>query len=162
MNLLARIFRASGRILLAIGSILAIGFAVLAIPTSNNDTTTPIQPESTPPTSSESAIIIDDSNRFVALIISIALSALILFAFYKCLRHYNNSIRKAIAKLAKAIKHSIYTTELGLTTILWAIATVLAYIFSPYIAITLLFAMIANILCFVFAWLAYAQPEYRL
>ena len=163
MNHLARIFRASGRILLGIASIFSIGFIALALtsPLQTSDIcSTPIQ--STQQGQTTTSVQINSSNNFAFALIAIALTSLILFALYKSLRQYNNSIRTIIRKISKLLKSSIYSTELLLATIIWAIATILAYAISPYIAIIILFSMIINILCFVFAWLAYGQPQYKL
>lgn len=159
MNFIARFLRAFGRILLAVAGVLAIGFAILLIPQSE----APITPtEPIESTSQTSPVVQDHSNYPVLGIFGFIVAGLIIFGLYKSLRHYNNALRSGIRKLADRIKCSIYATELTLTTVIWGVAVVLSFLVSPYIATVMLFAMITNLLCFIFAWLCYGQPTYSL
>ena len=163
MNFIARFLRASGRILLSIAAVLAVGFTILLLPLPENQT--PATPEGCDPiikTPTTPIANVDSGNNVIFGLLAFALSALVIFGLYKSLRQYNGAIRRAISKFSHFIKCSIYAAELILTTVFWAIAVALAFFFSPYIAAVMLFAMIANLLCFVFAWLCYGQPVYAL
>lgn len=162
MNFIARFLRASGRILLAAATILAIGFTVLLLPFSQNQATdSPTHTSETPVVSTPSVQPAPSiSGKLLLGFLGFVISCFIILGVYKSLRQYNNALRKAIRNFANLIRCSIYTTEMILTTVLWGIAVTLALIISPYIAIALIFTMILNILCFTFAWLFYGQPSY--
>lgn len=163
MNFIARFLRASGRILLSIAAVLAVGFTILLLPLPESQT--PATPEGCDPiikTPTTPITSTSSGNHVIFSLLAFALSALVIFGLYKSLRRYNGAIRRTIGKFSRFIKCSIYATELILATVFWTIAVALAFFFNPYIAAVMLFAMIANLLCFVFAWLCYGQPVYTL
>ena len=170
-HLFARTCRVIGRFLLATGAVLCVASAVLALspllipqhseasPQGPGVSPTEILPEPTPEipaTATQSAPAIH------FLIPAIIVIVIVIFVLALAFRHYNDSIRKFIARSAKAFRLQIHVTELLLATIIWCIANLIIIFNAPVFAILTLPALIFNDLFFIFAWTSYGCPVYSI
>lgn len=160
----ARTLRASGRMLLFVGTMLSVGLTAIYTylffyRLSNPD----VKFEPIQITAPESVVenTVQSSNQYVSFItaaISVVLAIALLAVIAKI---YNGHIRNTIARLARLFKAQILTIEIMSTLIMWTIATLYFSFFIPAAAIASTFAFIINELLFLFAWGAYGQPNYE-
>lgn len=169
-NYFGRVCRFLGRITLFAGFILSIGICTLLIfnsfvpknssnMPSNTETASQIAPSSTEMHHSFVATI--SQNQIASWFITGAIITATIIAVYYLAKKYNATIRTTIANIAKHLKSPIHMVELGLTLIIWS--TVLAMlIFSfPLASIILIFPYIFNVLFFLFGWISYGMPDYK-
>ncbi len=170
-HLFARTCRVIGRFLLATGAVLCVASAVLALspllipqhseasPQGPGVSPTEILPEPTPEIP---ATVTQSTPAIHFLIPAIIVIVIVIFVLALAFRHYNDSIRKFIARSAKAFRLQIHVTELLLATIIWCIANLIIIFNAPVFAILTLPALIFNDLFFIFAWTSYGCPVYSI
>ena len=161
MNIFARLCRVTGRFILTIGAILLI--ASICLQFMPNQAGIHEVVESVNQLPQDTSITITHTGSSVsplAFIIALVFTALVFALFVPALGSYNNFIRTCIKKLAHLLKLKIFVTELALTIFVWTIVTVLGLSLSPLLAMFILCIAIINLLCFIFAWVAYGQPDY--
>ena len=170
-NYFGRLCRFLGRITLFTGFILGIGICALLIinpfvsengsNTISNvtETTSSVTPASSE--ASHSFVAAISQNQIVSWFITGAIITAAIIAVCYLAKKYNATIRSVIANIAKHLKSPIHMVELGLTLIVWS--TVLAMlIFSfPLASTILIFPYIFNVLFFLFGWISYGMPDYK-
>ena len=166
-NLFARICRVLGRFLLATGAVLCVASIIFAA----SPLLFPNQPENptpaeigkiTPTPGTAESSVAANPNMAALILPTLIIVGIIILALFVSFRHYNNSIRNAIARIAKSSRLSIHTTELILATIVWAIVNLIIAFNAPVFAILTFTALIFNDLFFIFAWTAYGCPVYTI
>ena len=170
-NYFGRLCRFLGRITLFAGFILGIGICALltinSFASKDGSSTIGDVAETTPsvtPISSEAShsfVAVISQNQIASWFITGAIITATIIALCYLAKKYNAAIRTVIANIAKHLKSPIHMVELGLTLIIWS--TVLAMlIFSfPLASIILIFPYIFNVLFFLFGWISYGMPDYK-
>ncbi len=167
-NLFARVLRASGRLLLFVGAVFDLGLIALAIYAIiyriNHPSETIPDIFGVVPAQTASGEATPGVNLNPALNIAITIGAIILTLALIIIaaRIYNNSLRKYIAKLAKFFHITIFGAEIVFSLIVWTLATIILLFIFPAASVVTIFALIITELCFIFAWTAYGQPNYKL
>ena len=141
MNIFARLCRTTGRFILTIGAILLIASICLQFM----------------PNQAGIHEVIESVNQLpqdTSITITHTSNSISPFAFIVAL------VFTALVLLAHLLKLKIFVTELALTIFVWTIVTVLGLFLSPLLAMFILCIAIINLLCFIFAWVAYGQPDY--
>ena len=148
-NYFGRLCRFLGRITLFAGFILGIGICALLTISSfaSKDGSSTIS-DVAETTSSVTSTSSEASHSFVAVISQNQIASWFITG-------------TIIANIAKHLKSPIHMVELGLTLIVWS--TVLAMlIFSfPLASTILIFPYIFNVLFFLFGWISYGMPDYK-
>ena len=158
-HLFARCLRAAGRLLLFVGAVFDLGLIALAVYAiiyriNHPGETIPDLFGATPiSTAVRETAESGNINPVLSTIITICAIIFAIALIYLAARIYNNSLRKYIGKLAKFFHISL---------IVWTIATVILLFIFPVASIISIFALIITELCFIFAWTAYGQPNYKL
>ena len=171
-NYFGRVCRFLGRISLFAGFILSIGIGALlvinpfiSIDGSRNifkiisSATYPQNPTSTAP---RGVVLFFAQNEILSWIVSATIIAAMLLALYYLCRKYNDVIRSVIANISKHTKMPIHMTELGLTLIIWSIVILMLIFSFPLAASFLIFSFIFNELFFLFGWISYGMPDYKI
>ncbi len=166
-HLFARTCRVLGRFLLALGAVLCVASALLAIAPAIDSPKpdTPVAVEEVPSGSRhvKPAPAQEAPHEPLAYILpAVIVVSIALFALGVSFRHYNHTIRNAIARIAKCININISTTELILSTLIWTIVNLILFFAAPVFAILSFTALILNNLFFIFAWTAYGCPVYTI
>ncbi len=166
-HLFARTCRVLGRFLLALGAVLCVASAIFAFaPLVNPPKTEEADVVEETPANPYPVKLVKNpttQNHSVAFILpSIIAVSIALFLLGISFRHYNRTIRNVIARIAKFSHLSISTTELTLSTLIWAIVNIIIFTTTPLFAILTFTAMIMNNLLFIFAWTAYGCPVYTI
>jgi hypothetical protein len=168
-HLFARICRVIGRFLLCVGTIFLTGSILLAAaPTlfgindqSQAASNFSIENFFNPSSSCGSVTHIGATNpAYSALGVVIFIAVITIFGVV--LHHYNDSIRKFIANIAKRLKISIHSTELLCSTFIWGMVTAVTLNYLPIFALLALTILIVNNLFFIFAWTSYGCRNYTL
>jgi len=169
-HLFARICRVLGRFLMCIGAITAIGLSCLGVAqlflpkTTTNSPNTAQQLDQVTGSMYQTGqnATISPATHIISAIVAIACIALIVLLFWRALQKYNDGLRKFIAQLAKYAKVPIFTVEICLSLLFWALATIIIAQSMPAISVFAFFALIINEFFFIFAWAAYGRPVYTL
>ena len=166
-HLFARICRVMGRFLLCIGVVFLTGSILLvAAPTlfgiSKGSTANQLSVGVLLNPGSSCGGSVEPVDNFALSAVSAGASILLLIVFAIVLRRYNDTIRKAIALIAKKLRLNIHTTELLCTTLVWAIVTLVTIFYAPVFSLFAIATLIANNLFFIFAWTSYGCPNYTL
>ena len=169
-NYFGRFCRLVGRLSLFAGFILCIGVGVLLIInpfTSGTTSDSKTSIEATANSSISSGI----SHSFATGLIqnypviswfvtgAIVLAAIIALLYLA--KKYNAAIRKIIANIAKRANAPIHMVELGLTLIIWSALLIMLIFSFPLAASILIFPFIINELLFLFGWISYGMPDYK-
>ena len=165
-NYFGRACRFLGRICLFVGFILGIGVCALLIASpftvntgqSATGSPSPVSQSSTSPNHYLSLI---SSNQFISWFITGAIITATIVAICYLAKRYNNTIRNAIANIAHRTKIPIHMLELGLTLIIWSITIILIIFSLPVASTILIFPFIINELLFLFGWISYDMPDYK-
>ncbi len=162
-NLFARIMRASGRLLLFCGTVLAFGLTIIHIYMYVYHLQNPdVDFEISDLTSVTTTVNNNDGTNVMTYVLTglaivVAIGLLIVVA-----KIYNKHIRSVIARLARLFHAKIFTVEIVSTVIVWSIAALLIAIAFPAMSAIFAIALVINELLFVFAWGAYGQPNYKI
>jgi hypothetical protein len=169
-HLFARTCRVIGRFLLAVGAVLCVASAIMALspvlipqsatPVASHSKSIPsaIIPDSLP--TKEPSTINASSNQYI--IPAICVVVIVLFILALAFRHYNDTIRTYIARSAKIFRTEIHVAELILATLIWTVANLIIVFNTPVFVILTLPALIINDLFFIFAWTSYGCPAYSI
>ncbi|MBO4854817.1 hypothetical protein J6X15_04705 [Candidatus Saccharibacteria bacterium] len=168
-NYFGRFCRLAGRLSLFAGFVLCIGVGVLLIINpfmSEKISTKSTTVGTTAETSVSSGISHSFStgliqNQVVSWFITgvITLAAIIALAYLA--KKYNATIRKIIANISKRTNSPIHMIELGLTLIVWSTLLIMLIFSLPLAASILIFPFIINELLFLFGWISYGMPDYK-
>ena len=170
-NYFGRICRFLGRITLFAGFILGIGICALLVInpfisedgssmiSDITDTTTQTTPSSAGASSSFVAAI--SQNQIVSWFITGAIITAAIIAVCYLAKKYNAVIRAVIANIAKGLKSPIHMVELGLTLIIWSTVLIMLIFSFPLASSILIFPYILNVLFFLFGWISYGMPDYK-
>ena len=165
MNLFPRICRCLGRFLLTIGAIFLVGFICLFFTslTPDHQSIEEFRDSLAIQNISDAGTVITttaSSTPVLLLILGIVASLAILFCFFRALKSYNDFLRNFIKRAAKTLHLKIFTLELISTTVIWGFLILILLNLLPIFTPFLLTALIINEFCFIFAWVAYGQPDY--
>lgn len=170
-NYFGRLCRFLGRITLFAGFILGIGICALLIinPFVSEDgsstigntaeTATPVAP--TPTEASQSFVAAISQNQIVSWFITGAIITAAIIAVCYLAKKYNATIRTVIANIAKRLRSPIHMVELGLTLVIWSIVLIMLIFSFPLASTFLIFPYIFNVLFFLFGWISYGMPDYK-
>lgn len=167
-NLFARCLRAAGRLLLFVGAVFDLGLIALAVYAIiyriNHPGETVPDLFGATPVSDVVRTTAEEGGINPALNVALTIGAVLFMVALVLLaaRIYNNSLRKYIGKLAKLFHISIFGAEVVFTLIIWALASIILLFIFPVASIVTAFVLIITELCFIFAWIAYGQPNYKL
>ena len=169
-HLFARTCRVLGRFLLALGAVLCVASIVLALApllfpsqAGEVDTISHYPPSFIAmPTNPSAPAPASDHNSAAYILPAIISVVIILATMIIAFCHYNSSIRTAIARFAKTTKLNIHTSELLLSTFIWAIVNLILIFNAPVFALLSFAALVLNNLFFIFAWTAYGCPSYSI
>lgn len=172
-NYFGRICRFLGRISLFVGFILSIGIGMLLVinPFVSNGDSKNIADILSPSsylqnnaahTSSRGIALFFEQNEIISWLVSAAIIAAALLAVYYLCHKYNDTIRNIIANISKRTKAPIHMVELGLTLIIWSIVILMLIFSYPLAATLLIFSFIFNELFFLFGWISYGMPDYKI
>ena len=170
-NYFGRLCRFLGRITLFAGFILGIGICALltinSFASKDGSSTIGDVAETTPlvtPTSSEAShsfVAVISQNQIASWFITGAIITATIIAVYYLAKKYNATIRTTIANIAKHLKSPIHMVELGLTLIIWSTVFAMLIFSFPLASIILIFPYIFNVLFFLFGWISYGMPDYK-
>ncbi len=169
-NYFGRICRFLGRMSLFAGFILCIGVGALLIinPFLDKDPSTAktigsaLSGESMSSGVSQSfAATFFSEHHILSAVISIVVTIAAVAAIFYLAKRYNATMRKIIANLAKRAHTSIHMMEMGLSLVIWSILIIMLYFSFPYATVFLIFPFIFNELFFLFGWISYGLPEYK-
>ena len=169
-NYFGRICRLFGRMSLFAGFILCVGVGALLIinPFLGNDPSTAKTIGSTISGESLSsgvsqyfAATFFSQNQALSTIITIIVTIVVVIAIAFLAKRYNAAMRKIIANLAKRAHVPIHMMEMGLSLIVWSLLIIMLYFSFPYATVFLIFPFIFNELFFLFGWISYGLPEYK-
>ena len=169
-NYFGRICRFLGRVSLFAGFILCIGVGVLLIinPFLDNDPSTAQKIGSTisgeavsSGVSHSFAATFFSDHQILSSIISIVILIAALVALTYLAKRYNAAVRTIIANIAKHLHAPIHMIELGLSLVIWSILIIMLYFSFPLATIFLIIPFILNELFFLFGWISYGLPDYK-
>lgn len=172
----ARICRTLGRFSMCIGAVVALGLVLIYIAQM-------MQPQyvANPSNTTQQKILGDAiqgniqhsvNHRVNAqptflqsigtIFLAVAGVGVIALLFWRSLKHYNDFLRKIIAKIAKLARLPIFTVEICLTLLFWAFVTIFIAQSLPVFSVFAFFALVLNEFFFIFAWASYGRPAYTL
>ena len=164
-NYLGRICRFFGRITLFVGFAISIGTGtLLAINpfVSANITRTAARTPSTQNNLAPRGVYsFLSQNQILGWLVAAVIITTTLIAFYYLCQRYNNSIRNIIINISKHTKMPIHMIELGLPLIVWSVAILMLIFSFPPAATVFIFTFIFNELFFLFGWISYGMPDYK-
>ena len=169
-NYFGRICRFLGRIGLFASFILCVGVGILLIanPFVSEDALNNNRPDSSaaPAAPHHSGVPYSltanlAQNQILSWFITAAIIAAAVIALIYLAYKYNATIRKVIANIAKRSNSPIHMIELGLTLITWSTLLIMLIFSFPLAATILIFPFILNELLFLFGWISYGMPDYK-